>query len=356
MTGLTVDSEFEHERLMCLRDEPTGLIAVVAFHSTRLGPAVGGMRYRCYGSLSEGMVDALRLSRAMTLKNAAARLPWGGGKLCVLDDGDVARRPSRLLRLAELLNELGGSYIVGKDVGVSMADMDVLAARSPWVVGVPVERGGLGDPSPATATTVTGAMEAAAQQLYGTTDLSGLSAAIIGTGGVGASLADQLAERGVRLLLADTDPDRVAAVAARTNAKVVSTTIALMAEVDFLAPCATGEMVGADDVHRLRCRAIVGGANNPLVDDSVALLLHSSGVLYVPSFMSNAGGVIQNAVEFNQLGPEALDQLLREANARTSDVLDSARSGDVTPLEVARTQALALVAAGTGAAPAAVDA
>lgn len=87
MTGLTVDSEFEHERLMCLRDEPTGLIAVVAFHSTRLGPAVGGMRYRCYGSLSEGMVDALRLSRAMTLKNAAARLPWGGGKLCVLDDG-----------------------------------------------------------------------------------------------------------------------------------------------------------------------------------------------------------------------------------------------------------------------------
>ncbi len=93
-----------------------------------------------------------------------------------------------------------------------------------------------------------------------------------------------------------------------------------------------------------------------MVDDSVALLLHSSGVLYVPDFMSNAGGVIQNAVEFNQLGPEALDQLLREANARTSDVLDSARSGDVTPLEVARTQALALVAAGTGAAPAAVDA
>jgi len=302
LNKLTVDSEFEHERLMCVRDEPTGLVAVFAFHSTRLGPAVGGMRYRRYGSLSEGMVDALRLSRAMTLKNAAARLAWGGGKLCVLEDGDVARRSSRLLRLAELLNDLDGAYIVGKDVGVTMADMDVLAERSPWVVGVPVERGGLGDPSPATATTVIGGMEAAAQQMYDTTDLSGMSAAIIGVGGVGASLADQLAERGVRLLLADTDTDRVGIVAARTNGEIVSTDTASTAEVDFLAPCATGEMFGADDVRGLRCRAIVGGANNPLVDDSVALLLHSAGIHYVPDFLSNSGGVIQNAVEFNRWG------------------------------------------------------
>jgi len=351
VTALTIDSEFDHERLLCIRDAPTGLLAVVAVHSTRLGPAVGGMRYRRYGGLNEAVVDALRLSRAMTLKNAAARLAWGGGKLCVVDDGDEAKRPSRLLRLAELLNELEGSYIVGKDVGVTMADMAVLAQRSRWVVGVPVDQGGLGDPSPATATTVVGGMQAAADQLYGTTDLSGRSAAIIGTGGVGASLAEQLAGRGVRLLVADTDAARVEAVAARTNATVVSTAAACAAEVDFLAPCATGEMFGADDVQRLKCRAIVGGANNPLVEDSVAALLHAGGILYVPDFLSNAGGVIQNAVEFHRQGGEELTRLLDEANARTKAVLLSARSADRTPWEVARTQALELVASGTPSGP-----
>ena len=351
MRVLPIDVEFDHERLMCIQDAPTGLLAVLAVHSSRLGPAVGGMRYRRYGGLTEAVVDALRLSRAMTLKNAAARLAWGGGKLCVVDDGDVDKRPSRLIRLAELLNELDGDYIVGKDVGVTMADMAILAQRSRWVVGVPVDQGGLGDPSPATATTVVGGMEAAAEQLFGTSDLSGRSAAIIGTGGVGASLAEQLACRGVRLLVADTDAARVQAVAARTNAQVVTTDEACTADVDFLAPCATGEMFSAEGVQSLRCRAIVGGANNPLVDDSVVALLHAAGILYVPDFLTNAGGVIQNAVEFRREGGDELARLLDEANARTKAILETASSTNKTPWEVARTEALALVASGAPGAP-----
>lgn len=341
---LSIDSEFDHERLLCLQDDSTGLLAVIAFHSTRLGPAVGGMRYRSYSSLSQAMVDALRLSRAMTLKNAAARLNWGGGKLCVVDDGDRSRRHDRLVRVAELLNELDGSYIVGKDVGATMADMDVLSAHSKWVVGIPEARGGLGDPSPATAKTVMGAIDAAAEQLYGSTDIAGRSAAIVGTGGVGGSLADALAEREVRLFLADTDAARLTSVAERVGGQVLSTPDALTADVDFLAPCATGEMIGADDVRSLKCRVIAGGANNPLVDESVASLLDLAGILYIPDFMTNAGGVIQNAAEFHHWGWDALEDLLSAANRRTTSLLQRAKSAGVPPLEVARSEALDLVA------------
>lgn len=343
----SLDSEFGHEKLLCINDAATGLLAVVAFHSTRLGPAVGGMRYRQYTTLSEAIVDALRLSRAMTLKNAAAGLAWGGGKLCVVDDGDVASRRERLLRLADLLNELDGTYIVGKDVGATMADMDVLASRSRWVVGVPEARGGLGDPSPATARTVLGSMEAAAGVRWGAQTIAGKSAAIIGTGGVGSSLARMLSERGVSLLLADSDESRVAAVAAEVGGRVISVREALTAAVDFLAPCATGEMIGTADVPALACQIISGGANNPLVDDTVAAALHGRGILYVPDFMSNAGGVIQNAVEFRKEGWPILDQLLAAANDRTLSVLQRASDSGQLPLDLARSEALASVASGT---------
>ena len=344
---LALDSEFDHERVLCIQDDDTGLLAVLALHSTRLGPAVGGMRYRKYSALSDAIVDALRLSRAMTLKNAAAGLPWGGGKLCVLDDGDMSRRQDRLLRLADLLNELGGTYIVGKDVGATLADMDVLASRSRWVVGIPEARGGLGDPSPATARTVLGAMNAAARVLWGADSIAGRSAAIIGTGGVGGSLADLLAERDVRLLLADVDATRVAAVADRTGGQVVSVADALTADVDFLAPCATGEMIGAADVPALRCAVVAGGANNPLVDESVVALLDVRGILYVPDFLANAGGVIQNAAEFREQGWPVLWRLLDEADQRTLSLLRRADSSGQTPFDLARSEALASVASGS---------
>jgi glutamate dehydrogenase/leucine dehydrogenase len=343
---LTLDAEFDHEKLLCIRDADTGLLAVIAFHSTRLGPAVGGMRYRQYGTLSEAIVDALRLSRAMTLKNAAAGLDWGGGKLCVVDDGDRAQRTDRLLRLADLLNELAGSYIVGKDVGATLADMDILASRSSWVVGIPEARGGLGDPSPATARTVIGAMDAAASVLWDADNLAGRSAAIIGAGGVGGSLADLLAERGVRLLLADVDAARVSAVADRLGGQVVSVREALTADIDFLAPCATGEMISAADVPALRCRVVAGGANNPLVDHSVARLLQARGILYVPDFLSNAGGVIQNAAEFHKLGWDALWPMIDAANDRTLSLLRRASTNGHSPLELALSETLASVASG----------
>jgi leucine dehydrogenase len=346
---LTIDSEFDHERLLCIQDRDSGLVAVIAFHSTALGPAVGGMRFRRYDSLSEAMVDALRLSRAMTLKNAAADLDWGGGKLCVVDDGDRSRREERLRALAGILNDLDGDYIVGKDVGATIPDMDVLAESSRWVVGMSERFGGLGDPSPATARTVLGAMEAAAEICWGSSDLNGRSASIVGTGGVGGSLARLLAERDFELTLADIDEARVAAIAKDVGGRVVPVREALLAKVDFLAPCATGEMIAADDVPLLGCRIIAAGANNPLVEESVVDLLHEAGILYVPDFLSNAGGVIQNAAEFRKQGWDAVWRMVDEADLRTKSLLARAHEAGSPPFTVARDEVLAIVAGKAGA-------
>ena len=339
---LTIDAEFGHERLLTLT-HASGLLVVIAFHSTALGPAVGGMRYRRYESLTAALVDALRLSRAMTLKNAAAGLAWGGGKLCVVDDGDESRRNDRLVALAGILNDLGGSYIVGKDVGATIADMDVLASHSPWVVGMSPALGGLGDPSPATAETVLGSMRAASSLLWGTTSLEGRTASVVGVGGVGGSLARLLAESGMTLLVADTDAARLRHTVDCVGATPVSVGDALVAEVDFLAPCATGEMVDHELVDHLRCDVIAGGANNPLVDDGVAEKLHARGILYVPDFLSNAGGVIQNAVEFARGRADDLEGLLHAADERTYLLLEKALAAGRPPLELARAEALASV-------------
>jgi glutamate dehydrogenase/leucine dehydrogenase len=330
---LSIDSEFDHEKLLCIKDHKSGLVAAIAFHSTKLGPAVGGMRFRRYDSLSSAIVDALRLGRAMTLKNASAHLNWGGGKLCVVDDGDTARRTERLVKLAEVINGFEGEYIVGKDVGATLADMELLSSHTRWVVGIPESKGGLGDPSPATARTVVGAMEAAFHVTRGYSDLSGTSASIIGVGGVGASLARSLATQGVSLFISDIDESKTAALAAEIGAEALSVPKALRADVDFLAPCATGEMINDQNVADLRCRIIAGGANNPLVDDSVAIKLHQRSVLYVPDFLANAGGVIQNAAEFRTQGWRGVDQMIEEANTRLLILLERAQQADVPPLE-----------------------
>lgn len=338
--GLTIDTEYDHERLLLLQDRDTGLRGAIALHSTALGPAVGGLRWRSYPSLTAAAVDALRLSRAMTLKNSAAGLDWGGGKACVIANGDGPERERQMLAFADVVNGLDGDYIMGKDVGMTIAGMDLIHSRTRWIVGISRERGGLGDPSPATARTVLGSMQAAAELLWGSANLAGRSVAVIGTGGVGARLAEYAAELGAVVSVADIDEDLARSVAVCTGAAVMSVDAAIRAEVDFLAPCAIGEMIGAEDVEHLRCRVIAGGANNPLVDDAVADLVHARHVLYVPDFLSNSGGVIQNAVEFRRGSMTEVDALLEAAIGRTRTLLARAADGDRPPYALAREEAL----------------
>lgn len=342
---LSIDSEFDHEKVMLLQDRRSGLRGVIAIHSTALGPAVGGLRWRPYTGVTEAAVDALRLSRAMTLKNASANLAWGGGKACVIDDGGP--RDAQLEAFARVLNELDGEYIAGKDVGMTIEGMNRLVQVTRWVVGIGTDHGGLGDPSPATARTVIGAIEAAVRLKFGSDDLGKRSVGVIGVGGVGASLAEMLAERGTRLILADLSEERLQLVASATGAQTMSVDDALRSEVDVLAPCATGEMIGLELIDELRCKVIAGGANNPLINDATAEGLAARDVLYVPDYLANSGGVIMNAAEFRRETAAELELALARAVALTEEILQRAALEERAPYQLAREAAWNRVAAGT---------
>ncbi|HYV14782.1 MAG TPA: Glu/Leu/Phe/Val dehydrogenase dimerization domain-containing protein [Conexibacter sp.] len=338
---------FEHEQLELFRDPATGLTGAVAIHSTALGPSMGGLRIRRYADVEAAAVDALRLARAMTLKNSAAGLRLGGGKAVLIDDGRWEDREARMLAFADVVERLGGRYVTAEDVGTSPADMDLIATRTAWVVGRSPANGGGGDPSPATARTVFGAIEAAVRLQLDDASLAGVHVGVLGAGKVGAALVALLAEAGARVTVADVERTRAEACAAAAPGQVGAVAVDgfLARDLDVLAPCALGELIAAADVAGLRCRIIAGAANNPLVDRATAVALHDAGILYVPDFVANNGGIVHVAAEFEQLSAEALAAQLDTCVAQVGVLLAEARERDALPIDVAVEQALARVAA-----------
>jgi glutamate dehydrogenase/leucine dehydrogenase len=342
---ITLSASFEHEQLELFQDPATGLTGAVAIHSTALGPSMGGLRLRRYPDIEAAAVDALRLARAMTLKSSSAGLRLGGGKGVLIDDGEWEDREARLLAFADVLERLGGRYVTAEDVGTSSADMDVIATRTRWVVGRSPANGGGGDPSPATARTVFGAIEAGVRA-HLDRSLEGVHVGVLGAGKVGAPLVALLDAAGARVTVADVEQARAAACA-QNGERVESTSVDgfLGRELDVLSPCAMGELIAVEDVPSLRCRVIAGGANNPLVDHETALALHAAGILFVPDFISNCGGIVHVAAEFEGLDEAALDAQLEACIARVGELLQEARERDELPLDVAVEHALARVAA-----------
>lgn len=334
-----------HERVQVVHDRESGLRAVIAIHSTVLGPALGGMRIREYaGGIGDALDDALRLSRAMTLKASAAGLDLGGGKAVALDDGDEELRRPRLAALAREIERLGGAYITAEDIGTTTADMDFLAAHTRHVVGRSLVAGRDGDPSPDTAATVLGAIEAALAALDGEGDPRGRAVGVIGLGKVGGRLAEWLADRGAAVC--GFDP--VAATRERMAAlgvELVDDPAALFErELDLLSPCAVGGMIDEAVAGRLRARIVCGAANNPLSGAAAAELLHRRGILYVPDFMANCGGLIRADCERRgDPDPEQLAAALAAARERTAAVLAEALASDRSPHPVAEEHALARV-------------
>jgi leucine dehydrogenase len=261
--------------------------------------------------------DALRLSRAMTFKSAVAGLPLGGGKGVIMLPAGTApptgeQRRAVLLDFGENVQTLEGAYLTAEDVGTSEPDMQVIAEVTPHVTGLGVERGGSGDPSPWTALGVEAAIRVGCERVFGDASLEGRTIAVVGVGSVGGRLAELLAEGGARLLLADIDDGR-RELADRLGAGWTDPDTALLAEVDVLAPCALGGVLNDRTVPQLRCRAIAGAANNQLADDTVGELLAARGILWVPDFVANAGGVVNISVE---LEPEGYDTARAEARVR----------------------------------------
>jgi len=314
---------------------------MVAVHSTARGPALGGVRLWTYARVQDAVLDVVRLSRAMSYKNAAAGLPLGGGKgVIALPAGAPTlsgrARTAALLDFADVVDALDGRYLTAEDVGMSARDMATIARGTPHVTGLSRSRGGSGDPSPMTAIGVEASIETVCARLFGSRSLGGRSIAIVGLGHVGARLAERCAKAGAQLVLADVDAGK-RALAERLGARWTTPAHALTAKVDVLAPCALGGVLSQTSVPRLRCRAIAGAANNQLTEERVAELLARRGVLWAPDFVVNAGGVINLAVE---LRPEGYDPAVARRRAHAigdtlSTILDEADAAGVTPLAAA---------------------
>ncbi|MCZ7527115.1 MAG: hypothetical protein M5U14_12470 [Acidimicrobiia bacterium] len=273
-----------HEQVVFVTDRPSGLRAVIAVHSTALGPALGGIRFWRYRSEEEAVVDVLRLSEAMTCKAAVAGLHQGGGKAVVLVDDPRRPRDETLLRaLGRAIDELGGRYLAAEDVGATTRDMDLIARETPWVTGVSEADGGSGDPSPATALGVLHGMRAACGEAFGDRDLAGRRVVVQGAGHVGACLVHLLVEAGARVGVADVRPEPVAELVDRLEVEGLDPATVLEQPCDVLSPCALGGVLDEGSVPRLRCQVVAGAANNQLASRVVDDLLAERGILYAPT-------------------------------------------------------------------------
>ncbi|MFX3657911.1 MAG: Leu/Phe/Val dehydrogenase [bacterium] len=289
--------EAGHEQVVLREDPSTGLRAIIAIHSTRLGPAAGGCRHWTYPDAAAALSDALRLSRGMTFKNALADIPFGGGKSVILGTPGRGLTEGQLETFGGWVDELQGRYVTAEDVGMGVNALRTVARSTRYVSGL--GRGGVGgDPSPFTARGVLRGIEAAVRFRLGRDDLDGLRVAVQGLGSVGMHLCELLHERGARLWVADVAAERVAAAVQAFAAQPVDPGAVVSADVDVLAPCALGGVLSLDALAGLRAPVVAGAANNQLASDDVGDLLAGRGVLYAPDYVINAGGVISVAQEF----------------------------------------------------------
>lgn len=317
--------EAGHEQVVLREDSRTGLRAIIAVHSTVLGPAAGGCRNWVYPSPALALEDALRLSRGMTFKNALADLPFGGGKSVILGDPQRPLTSRQLEIFGEWVEELGGRYITAEDVGMHVADMRVIARSTRYVSGLSDDGTG-GDPSPHTARGVLIGLEEAVRTRFGTTSLDGMRVAVQGLGNVGFQLATMLRERGVVLTVADIDSARVTRAVKGLGARAVPVDDVLTADVEVVAPCALGGVFTASSVERLRASVVAGAANNQLADDGVGELLAQRGVLYAPDYVINAGGVVSVGAEYLRIrDPNWVERRIEGIADRLRGIFERAR-------------------------------
>jgi leucine dehydrogenase len=325
-----------HEQVVFVADAAAGLRAVIAIHSTALGPSLGGVRFRNYETDVDALEDALRLSEAMSLKAAVSGLHQGGGKAVVRWDDPDRPRPQVLLdALGRVIDDLGGRYLAAEDVGATTADMNGLARVTPWVTGVDEARGGSGDPSPVTAYGVKCAMQATMAELDGDSSLRDRHVVVQGVGHVGAHLARMLVEDGARVTVSDVFTTRADALVHALGVEAVAPDVAFAMACDILAPCALGGVLLDATIPRLRCRAVVGAANNQLGAVGADVRLAERGILYAPDFVVNAGGIINIAEEF--VGYDRARALEQTAGieATIAAVYRAAREQRVTPARAA---------------------
>ena len=291
-------SVFEHingdgyEQVVFCSDDQSGLRAIIAIHSTALGPALGGTRFYPYPAESQALVDVLRLAKGMTYKAAAAGLDLGGGKAVIIGDPRRNKTEELLRAYGRFVETLGGRYITAEDVGTALEDMDVVRRESRWVTGCSHTYGGSGDPSPVTAFGVLQGIKACALEVFGDPELKGRTVALQGVGKVGHALCGYLVEEGAKVTIGDIDVDNLGRAVNDYGVETMNLADIHKQEVDVFAPCALGGIVNDDTISEFRCKIIAGAANNQLARPEHGDKLRDLGILYAPDFVINAGGLI----------------------------------------------------------------
>ncbi len=313
-----------HEEVAFFEDKNAGLKAVIAIHSTVLGPACGGTRMYAYASGEDAVTDALRLSRGMSYKNAMANLPLGGGKAVIIGDPTKDKTENLFAAYANAINAMGGRYITAMDVGVVPKDMPLIARGTKFIAGYDLP-GRPGDSGPATALGVYAGLKAAAKFRLGVETTKGKVIAIQGLGKVGMSLAESLHREGARLIVADVNQQAVAQAIERFKAHAVSVDDIITADCDILSPNALGAILNNKTIPDIKARIIAGAANNQLARDHHGTMLNDRDILYAPDYVINGGGIIRVAGQIFAWPQDEIDARVRAIAGTLTQIFITAR-------------------------------
>ena len=335
----------DHEVVHFVTDRASGLRAIIAVHSTHLGPGAGGVRFWHYADSASAISDALRLSRGMSYKNAMAGLPLGGGKAVILADEARTKTPEMLAAFGRAVDGLCGNYVTAEDVGMNVADLVAVSKQTKYVSGLPVAAGAVGgDPGPHTSYGVYLGVKAAVRRKLGKNSLSGLHIAIQGAGSVAGGLARHAAKDGAQISIADIDGARAHKLADEVGGTVVDPADILALEADVLSPCALGAILTEDSIAALRVPIVAGGANNQLATPADGDRIDARGILYTPDYVINAGGIINVASEYLGDADEAgVKAKIEQIPGRLDSIWDESTATGRNPAAVADAMAQRLI-------------
>lgn len=330
----------QHEKVLFVTDEASGLKAIVAVHDTTLGPAVGGCRMWPYASDEEAVTDVLRLSRGMTYKNALAGLEFGGGKSVIIGDPRTDKSEQLFRAFGRAIDALGGLYYSAEDVGINTSDIMTAHQETPYMMGL---EGKSGDPSPYTALGTFLGIKAAVKYQRGSDDLSGLKVAVQGLGHVGYYLCEHLHNAGAELIVCDLNEGQLERASAELNATVVGLDEIYSQDVDVYAPCALGATINDQTIPQLKATIVAGCANNQLAEPRHGEILRDKGILYAPDYVINAGGIINVSFE-RDYNADAAEAKVRKIYQTLLDIFAKADQSGKTTAVVADEMARAIIA------------
>lgn len=335
-----------HEGVHFFSDPESGLRAVIAIHSTALGPSAGGTRMWNYDKGEDMLTDALRLSQGMSYKNAMASIPHGGGKAVIWGNSKTDKSEALFLAFGRAVESLQGRYWTAEDVGIDTADIDIAARETRFAAGLSEGAAASGDPSPVTALGVFKGIKQTVLRAFGDDDLNGKTVAVQGVGSVGGYTCEHLAEAGANLVITDIDQEALADIAGKTGAKIVAPDEIYDVEADVFSPNALGAIINEDTLKRLKVKVIAGGANNQLVVPAMGEFVRRAGILYAPDYVINGGGIINVAAEIS--GSYSRDWVAGKLDTlidTLGDVLDTSLESGRPTNEVADEIARARIAA-----------